>query len=65
VARSVFWKGCELTFCLIQQPWFHGTREHPNMIRDCILNGLLPVAPLEGVDAAIEDLIRKVSSWLK
>lgn len=32
------------------------------MIRDCIINGLLPVAPFEGVDIAIEHLIRKVSS---
>jgi len=31
------------------------------MIRDYILNGLLPVAPLEGVDTAIEYLITKVS----
>jgi len=32
------------------------------MIRDYILNGLLPVASLEGVDTAIEHLITKVSS---
>lgn len=31
------------------------------MIRDYILNGILPVAPLEGVDTAIEHLVTKVS----
>jgi hypothetical protein len=49
----------------MKQPWYHGTREQPSMIRDCILNGLLPVAPLERVDAAVERLITKVSSQLK
>lgn len=32
------------------------------MIRDCILNGHLPVAPLEGIDAAVKHVITKVSS---
>lgn len=42
-----------------KQPWYHSTREHPNMIRDCILNGHLPVAPLEEVDAAVKHVITK------
>lgn len=32
------------------------------MIRDYIINGHLPVAPLEGVEAAIKHVITKVSS---
>jgi hypothetical protein len=32
------------------------------MIRDCILNGILPITSLERVDTAIEHLITKVGS---
>ncbi len=32
------------------------------MIRDCILNGHLPVAPLDEVDATVKYVITKVSS---
>ncbi|KAI0307422.1 hypothetical protein B0F90DRAFT_1812912 [Multifurca ochricompacta] len=45
--------------CTRVQPWYHSTREHPDIVRDCILNGLSPVAPLEAVNPAIEHLIVK------
>ncbi|KAI0005323.1 kinase-like domain-containing protein [Russula compacta] len=42
-----------------KRPWYRSTRENPNMVRDCILNGVLSVAPLEGVNTALKHLITK------